>query len=182
MFKKSLLVFVGSLLIISSALAGIKLKTGTTNLSDSPSNNNTGFKEVTHYGLGLDIRVPFLGLNLILEYLRGQNKKDNEELIISETNYGLIKEFGIVIKPFFGFGVSNRNVEFDNGTHKDKQDTNGTWFSGGLNASLALLQLSLEYRYTNSQAKDFTFGDEINRGVNLSSTSRTISFGLGLGF
>ena len=186
MFKKITLLSISFFLLANVVFAGITLQSGTTNLAESPSKDNSGFKSVNHYGLGLDLGVPFLGLDLLANYKFGSAKKSGEELTVSETSYGLRKELGFVIKPFFGFGLSNGKVKFKNsGSEEDEQSYTGTWLSAGLNASIALLQIGIEYRYNNASEKTFDYGEgEVNtaKDVNLSSTSNTISLGFGLGF
>ena len=183
MFKKIILITFFLVLFTSFSFAGIKFKTGQTALKDSPSSNSDSkLKSVNHFGLDFDIGIPLVGVDFLVSAKYGQAKKSDEELIISETSYGVRKTFLKLIKPYVGLGVSNGNVGFktvNNG--KDTQSYNTKWIATGVTVALAVVQFGLEYRYSQKTEVEFEYNSG-NTKRDIASNSSSIYFGFGLGF
>ncbi len=184
MFKKITLSALFLVLFASLSFAGIKFRTGQTNLKESPSpDSNSELKSVTHYGLDFDIGIPFVGLDFLVSAKYGQNKDAGEELIIQETRYGMRKEFLALIKPFVGLGTSSGSVEFKTAASgKDKQSYSTNWVSLGVNGALGIVQVGIEYRYSQKIEVEFRYSNDIPVKRDIASNSQSIYFGFGLGF
>ena len=177
MLKRTILIIFLCFSISGTAFAGIKLKYGSKSFEDSPSKNITF---VDYYGLSFDLAIPFTGIEFLADWQAGVQTKQKEAIRIEETSFGIRKEFFAIVKPFVGLGVSNNKITYnDLFDQKDTQNYNGTWISAGLNLSVIVVQVGVEYRV--DVGEKVTFSNAGGR-VNLASASNAIYLGFGIGF
>ena len=163
------------ILITWNVFADFRISVGQKNFQETPFEN---VFSVPYVGVALDISIPIIKAGVLVDYKIGRElHEENKLIVISDTSYGIKKEFFSIIKPFIALGISQNQMLYTN--MKDQDATakyDGDWASVGVKIAFVTLSLELEYREKKSGNIDF------NDGTSYNLDSNTTTFSLGFEF